>query len=85
MLLFLELQRVVRKLYLRSKTLLKISFLKRSELILFLLITFLETKGSIQNNSVGLTAAYGFKFFLKMAIMAFKGLLRTLVLSSRKY
>ena len=57
MLPFLELQRVVRKLYLRSKTLLKISFLKRTEMILFLLITFLETKGSIQNNSIGLIAA----------------------------
>ena len=54
-------------------------------MILFLLITCLETKGSIQNNSVGLKAAYGFKFFLKMAIMVFKGLLKTLVLSSRKY
>lgn len=85
MLPFLELQRVVRKLYLRSKTLLKISFLKRTEMILFLLITCLETKGSIQNNSVGLKVAYGFKFFLKMAIMVFKGLLKTLVLSSRKY
>lgn len=85
MLPFLELQRVVRKLYLRSKTLLKISFLKITEMILFLLITCLETKGSIQNNSVGLKAAYGFKFFLKMAIMVFKGLLKTLVLSSRKY
>lgn len=60
MLPVLELQRVVRKLYLRSKTLLKISFLKRTEMILFLLITFLETKGSIQNNSVGLIAAIWF-------------------------
>lgn len=75
----------MRKLYVRSKTLLKISFPKKTEMALFLLITFLETNRSIQNNSTGLMAAYGFRFFLKMAIIVFKDFLRTLVLSAQKY